>query len=114
MSEMVGGSLTGATSTLKVVELFVLPSLTVRVMSVLPNWFVAGTRVTVRVPVEPPNWKLAFGMRTGLDDEPEITSPVGGGSASLIVNEIGPIGVSSIVVRSATLEMVWGVLLQLG
>src|SRR5258706_12967757 len=97
MSEMVGGSFTGATSRLKLVEAVARPSLTVSVITALPDWLAAGTTVTVRLPPDPPNMMLAFGTSVGLDDEPLTTRASGGVSVSLTLKAIGPIGVSSLV-----------------
>ena len=50
IAEMVGGELTALTVTKNEVFAFVEPSLTKIVMIALPDWLMAGERVTVRLP----------------------------------------------------------------
>ena len=69
-SEIVGGSLTAVTVTTNVSVAVAVPSLTVSVMVVVPDWLAAGVTVTVRFAPVPPMTMLAFGTRVVLDDVP--------------------------------------------
>src|ERR1043166_4205959 len=97
MSEMEGGSFTGVTFRLKLVEAVARPSLTVRVMTAVPDWLAAGRIVTVRLAPDPPSVILPLGTRVGLDDELLTRRLSGKVSASFTVKPIGPRAVSSLV-----------------
>src|SRR2546423_5128591 len=104
--EMVGGSFTALTVTLKLVLAVPVPSLTVRVMVVAPDWLEAGWTLTVRLDPEPPKRILAFGTRSGFEEVPERTRLVAGVSASPIVSGKRPVAVSSLIVWFAIALMV--------
>src|ERR1051325_4841023 len=97
MSEMVGASFTGVTFRLKLVEAVARPSLTVRVMTAVPDWLAAGRTVTVRLAPDPPSVMLPLGTRVGFDDEPLTRRLSGKVSASLTAKLMGPVAVSSLV-----------------
>src|SRR5437667_12510686 len=97
MSEIVGGSFTAVTVRLKLLDAVARPSLTVNVITALPDWLVAGRMVTLRLPPDPPSKMLPFGTRAGLEEDPLTTRLSGKVSASLTVKPIGPVAVSSLV-----------------
>src|SRR5260370_37824954 len=75
-----------------------MPSLTEIVIVAVPNVFVKGLRVTVRLLLLPPKTMLVFGTRLVLDDAAESVSAAAEVSASPIVKAIGPADVFSFVV----------------
>ena len=110
MSVMAGGSLTGLTVTTNESLAVNTPSLTVTVIVVLPNRFAAGVTVTVRLAPLPPSTTFASGTRVVFDDARVTVRLPAAVSASPIVNAIGPVDVSSFVVRSAMSDTVGAVL----
>src|SRR5213594_3387623 len=110
MSLIVGGRLCveGCTRTEKLFELVAWPSLTVRVMVVVPVWLVSGVMVTVLLAPEPPKTILAFGTSVWLEENPANTRSPGAVSASLIVKGMGPVEFPSVIVWFGILEMKGG------
>src|SRR5258706_14948606 len=98
MWEIVGGSFTAVTSTLKLVSVVSLPSLTLTVMIALPDRLATGVSVTVRFTPAPPNTMLSFGINKGLEEEPLTNRLIGKVSASLTVKAIASVGWSSLMV----------------
>ena len=96
--EIAGASFTGVTVNTNVSLLLRAPSLTVTVMVALPDWFVAGINVTVRLEPLPPKRILAFGTSPGLEEVPLTIRLEAGLSASPTVKLIGPVELSSAVV----------------
>src|SRR5688572_3937707 len=73
-------------------------SLTAMVMVDVPLSPAAGVTTTVRsAPVPPPKTMLAIGTSVAFDDVADSVNPLGGVSASPIVNAIGSVGVFSFV-----------------
>ena len=70
-----------------------MPSSTIRVIVVLPNWPKAGVTVTVLLESDPPRTMLASGTSSGLEDVATTASCPAGKWASLIVKEIGSVDV---------------------
>src|SRR5687767_15472421 len=98
MAVMVGGALTAFTVRTKLVDAFSAPSLTAMVMVDVPLSPAAGVTTTVRsAPVPPPKTMLAIGTSVAFDDVADSVNPLGGVSASPIVNAIGSVGVFSFV-----------------
>ena len=58
------------------------PSLTVRVIVVMPCWPGAGVIVALRAAPVPENTMFALGTTTGFDELPDMASPVGALSLS--------------------------------
>src|SRR5258706_11329865 len=105
---MVGASLTALTVNTNVSFVLAVPSLTVTVMVAVPNWFAAGVSVTVLFAPLPPKTMLPLGISVGFEEEPVTIKLAGSVSASPIVNEMGPSGVSSAVTWLAMSEIVGG------
>src|SRR3954471_7805629 len=110
MVEMVGASLTALTVTRKLAPALALPSLTVTVTIALPNWFVAGLTVTVRFAPLPPKTMFPFGIRDEREEVPVTVSALAAVSASPMVNGMAGVAASSLMVWSAIVVMVGGVL----
>jgi hypothetical protein len=87
------------------------PSLTVSVIVAEPLWSGDGVSVTVRFELLPPNTMFVFATRAGLELDALNTSDEAGVSASPIVNAIGPMAVSSGVVRLVIVEIVGNALM---
>ena len=103
---MIGGSFTAITVNTK--ELFTAnpsASRSVTVIIAEPNWLVAGVTVTVRFVPLPPKRMFAFGTSSRFDDSPVTTRLAAGVSTSPTVNGIAPVGVSSLVTKSAMAEI---------
>ena len=83
-----------------------MPSLTVTRMVEAPDWLAAGVTVTVRLAPEPPKTTLATGTRAVSDEVAGSVRLPAGVSASPTVKATAPVGVSSLMVWSAMLEMV--------
>ena len=114
MFEMEGPSFTGLTVNPKLVLEVIVPSLTVKVMVVLPDWFAAGTTFTVRFPPLPPNVMFPAGTKVGLDEAAVTIRLAAGVSASDTVKLIGPVAVSSFTTWSAIGEILGATPAQLG
>src|SRR5436190_1085562 len=71
MSVNAGASFTAVTVSGTVVDVDRAPSLTVTVIVAAPDSFAAGVTVTVRLPLLPPNTRLAVGTSAGFDELPE-------------------------------------------
>src|SRR5439155_14351045 len=97
---------TGVTVNTNVSLLLRAPSLTVTVMVALPDWFVAGINVTVRLEPLPPKRILPFGTSPGLEEVPLTVRLEAGLSASPTVKLIGPVEVSWLIVLSGIFEIV--------
>ena len=95
---IVGGSFTATTVSWNDVEVEALPSLTLTVIVVVPNWLGAGTTVTARLEPAPLKVMLPFGTRLPFDEAPDIVKLDAGVSRSPIITGIALTGVSSIVV----------------
>src|SRR5437667_183054 len=108
MFEIVGGSFTGVTMRTKVSLAVATPSLTMTVIVAVPAWFVAGSIAMVRLTSVPPNTMFPLGTSVGLEDEALTTRLVTGVSISPTVNAIGPVDVSSGVLRLRMSEIVGG------
>src|SRR5262249_43683446 len=106
MDAMTGKSLTGFTVSRNDVLAFVVPSLTVRVIVVVPNWFVAGVIITPRLVPPPPNTMLLFGTKVGLLELPVTFSALAGVSMSLTLKVMSGVGVSSLIVTGPFVEIV--------
>ena len=75
---MVGGSFTALTVNTNVTEASRAPSLTVTVMSVVPDWPNDGVRTTLRLaPFPPPKAMFAFGTRVVFEEVPVTVNPTG-------------------------------------
>ncbi len=83
------------------------PSPTVRVIMVVPNWYLAGTMVTMRFVPLPSNKTLAFGTNVVLVELAVTVNRNGGVSTSATMNGM-VMGVSSLVLWLATEEIVGG------
>ena len=79
----------GSTLNINLVVPVAMPSSTVRVMNVLPNWPKTGVTVTVLLESDPPKTMLPSGTNSGFEDVAERVSKPAGKWASLIVKEIG-------------------------
>ena len=101
MSLMVGRSFSELTVRVNMSLTAFVPSLTVIVMVVVPNWFVAGVMVTVRLAPLPPKVMFALGTSAVTDDPPDTLNAADGVSTSPMVNEIAPVPVSSSMARFA-------------
>src|SRR5262249_58239460 len=108
--DTVGASSTGLTVSTKLALVLNEPSLTVRVMVVVPNWLGAGVIVTVRLAPLPPSAMLAFGTRVCAHEVPLTVRFAAAVSASPTVKPIVLVGVSSLVTWLGTFEMVGAVL----
>src|SRR5260370_37784506 len=75
---------------------------------VVPNWYLAGTMVTMRFVPLPSNKTLAFGTKVVLVELAVTVNRNGGVSTSATVNG-RVMGVSSLVVWLATAEIVCGI-----
>jgi len=95
---IVGASLTGSTVTVKVSLSVRLPSLTVTVIVVVPDWSADGVTVTVRFDPLPPNTMPLTGTSDVFDDEALKVRLPAGLSASPTVNAIDPVVLSSGIV----------------
>src|SRR5258706_8336761 len=102
----VGGSFTDVTVSRNAELAEANPSLTVIVIVPDPNRFVAGVMVTERFVPLPPNAMFVIGTRLVFEDNTVRVSESGGVSRSLIVNAIGPAGMSSRVIWAAIGEIV--------
>src|SRR5229473_3173702 len=107
MGSSVGGSFTGLTVRTNELAAVAEPSLTVSVIIVVPNWFVAGTMVAMRIVPLPSNKTLAFGTKVVLVELAVTVNRNGGVSTSATMNGMVT-GVSSLVVWLATAEIVGG------
>src|SRR5712692_7647909 len=105
MGSSVGGSFTGLTVRTNELAAVAEPSLTVSVIIVVPNWFVAGTMVTMRLVPLPSNKTVAFGTNGVLLELAVTVNNSGGVSTSATVNGM-VMGVSSLVVWLAMMEIV--------
>src|SRR5262249_10350624 len=103
-----GPSLTGFTVSENELLALAMPSLTTMVIVQNPLAFVAGTSVTVAFVPLPPKMIPLTGTRFVLELLPVSTSEFGGVSASSMLNEIGPMGVSSSVIWLEIPEIVGG------
>src|SRR6185503_6998986 len=106
--EIVGRSFTGVTVSRKVSLFVAWPSLTATVMVQGPNALGNGVTVTVRLAPLPAKLIAPFGTIDWSEDEPNSDSAVGRLSTSPIVNEMGPVFVSSVMERLKMSEMVGG------
>ncbi len=106
MLEMVGASFTAVTVRTNSSKAVAVPSLTVMRMVVVPDWLAAGVRVTVRLAPVPPRTMLATGTRAVLDDVLVSVRLPAAVSTSPTVKGTAGVGVSSLTVRLAMLEMV--------
>src|SRR5438093_842952 len=86
MGSSVGGSLTELTVSKKGLLAVSKPSLTVRVMVLVPNWLAAGVIVTVRFAPYPSVRMLAAGARVGLEELAVTVKAEIGVSMSFTVN----------------------------
>src|SRR5262245_65733427 len=101
------------TTKVKVVELDVVPSLTVTVISVVLAWPATGVIVMVRLPPLPPNTMFALGTIVVFDAVPDSVRLPAGVSTSSIVTGIGAVGVASFVAWLAIGAIVGGSLTEL-
>src|SRR6185436_7795266 len=99
---------TGVTVSRKVSLFVAWPSLTATVMVQGPNALGNGVTVTVRLAPLPAKLIAPFGTIDWSEDEPNSDSAVGRLSTSPIVNEMGPVFVSSVMERLKMSEMVGG------
>src|SRR2546423_1769512 len=100
---MTGGSLIGWTVRRKaVLAEMPSPSVTVTVMVAVPDWFVAGKMVKVRLLLLPLRIRLAFGTNMGLLELATTNRAAAGVSTSSTVSDL-ELGTSSSV---KTFEMV--------
>src|SRR5262245_6970409 len=106
---IVGGSLTGLTVSKKELVVDNVPSLTTRVIVLLPNVLVRGDKLTVRSLPVPPKTILVFGTRVELDEVPERINASAAVSKSLIEKEMMAV-VSSLVANPGMLEIKGGLL----
>ena len=90
--------MTGWTVRVKLSLWVAIPSFTITVIRVLPDIFVAGVTLTVRVMPLPPNVMLLIGTRLAFEDKAVRVKLPAGVSTSPIVKAIGPAGASSFVV----------------
>src|SRR4030095_13639953 len=105
------GAVLALTVNTKFVEAVSVPSLTETVMVAVPLSPATGGMTTSRfASFPPPKVMLAFGTSVVFDEVPETVNPVGGVSASPMVNAIGPVGVFSFVDCGAIAVMVGAVL----
>ena len=74
-------------------------------MAVKPNWLLAGVSVTVRLLPLPPNTIFAAGTSAGFEELPARVKLAAGVSASLAVNAIPPLELSSLIAWSAIPEI---------
>src|SRR4051812_27029922 len=107
IGEIVGRSLTGVTVKTNERRTAVMPSLTLRVIVVTPDWFVAGRIVMLRVTPLPPRTTLFEGTSEALDESTVKIRLSGELSGSLIVKPI-EVAVSSGVTWSGMPPMVGG------
>ena len=115
MVESVGGSLTGVTVRRKtLVARAALVSVTMMVMSEVPNWFVTGVSVSVRLVPEPPSERPESGRSARLVEVKLRLSSDAGVSGSKIVKASGPATPSSGTVWLAMAVMVGGWLVKGG
>src|SRR5687767_15213900 len=98
MSEIAGGSLTGFTTTVNVSLADNDPSLTVTVINAVPDWLATGDTSTVRLAPLRPIKIRSSGTSARLSEFTLKVSCSGAVSGSLIVNGIGPVLVSSLIV----------------
>ena len=106
---IVGASLTPLTVSKNELVEDNVPSLTTRVIVLLPKVLVRGKRLTVRSLPLPPKTMFVFGTRLVLDDEPERTKVSAAVSKSPIVKGIIAT-LSSLVTTPGMGEMVGGLL----
>ena len=83
----VGESFTGRTVSVKLLVTLAAPSVTASEMMVVPNWFVTGVMVSVRLPPVPPRLRPAVATRFESDERAVTTSAPGAVSKSLTVKE---------------------------
>ncbi len=107
MGSSVGGSFTEATVKRNELLALAVPSLTRRVIVVVPDPFAAGMMVAVRLVPAPPIKMFPLGTRFVFDELPVTVNRNGDVSASLTVKGT-VIGTSSGVVRAGRLEMTGG------
>src|SRR5258706_225896 len=74
-----------------------LPSLTVTVIKVVPNWFVTGVTTRARLAPLPPRTMLPSGTRLGLEEVAATVSRFAGVLESPTVKASGPAIVSSLI-----------------
>src|SRR5438034_402284 len=74
-----------------------LPSLTVTVINVVPNWFVTDVTSRARLAPLPPKTMLAFGTRVVLEEVAATVSRFAGVLESPTVKASGPATVSSLI-----------------
>jgi len=98
---MVGGSLTGFTVTAKLMGTFVVPSLTVSVITARPLWSGAGVNVTVRLAPVPVITIFAFGITAVAFEAPVTVKDPTGVSISPMVNAKSYVGIrdDGIIIR---------------
>src|SRR5437879_239675 len=88
----VGGAFTKFTVKRKLALALAPPlSVTVRVMTALPTWLLAGVTLTVRLEALPPRTMFELTTSAGLDELPAKVRLAAAVSASPTVNESGPV-----------------------
>ena len=97
IAEMTGASLTGVTVSRNERLALASPSETVTVTSAEPDWLGAGTRLRVRLLLEPATVMAALGSRVRLDETALTWRAPGGVSPSPMVKATPLSGVSSAV-----------------
>src|SRR5713101_7867904 len=106
--EMTGKPLTALTVNKKLALLAPAPSLTVRVIVALPNWFAAGVTATVRTAPLPPKTMFALGTRVGFEETPESVKLATGESTSATMKGRTPVVVPWSIVWFGMLLTVGG------
>lgn len=107
MSEIVGKSGTELTVNRKEsLAMPPLPSDTVKVIVVVPNWLGAGEMVTVLAEPVPPKEMLLFGTSAVLEEVPDTDKLPSGVSISVTVKGIAGVEVSSAVLLSVRSDIV--------
>ena len=100
MAARVGGSFTSTMVSVKLVlTVDPLPSLTLRVISVLPETLATGVMVTLRSAPAPPKMIFAFGTKAVFAELPPTVRLPAAVSTSPTVNDNGPVAVSSLMER---------------
>ena len=107
---MVFAAGSGTTESIKVPLEVRVPSLTVKVMVVLPLIEGVGVTVTVRLAPLPPKTILEAGTSAGLLDEPANVNSLADVWVSETVNPRAPVLVSAGIVCAAMVEIAGGVL----
>ena len=105
-----GVSLTALTVSKKVsLAVPLLPSVTVKVIVLVPDKFAAGVTVTVRLVPAPAKTILAFGTKVVLLEVPDIVKAVDAVSTSPMVKVSAVVAASSLIVWLVTSVIVGGV-----